>query len=298
MVSIVLAGLLAISVAANIYLYNLYFDLGRSLSSLESQNSRLSKQPIGSSSNLVINNGSEVPPHNSIQTSSPTLAATSFGNNSGTVRSITAVAVKTIQQDDGFFQSVSYVGTVMQIAADIRPGEGRILINTEVPTGVDFQSSAKTAVKVAEVVTGTQLSTKDVIFSITSEGNATDLQAVDGGSAGAAMTVLLVSEMEGKQINPKVLMTGTINDDGTIGQIGGVAEKAQAAGQYGAKIFLVPTGQAVYAAENCQESRQGPIVYRTCQSEQKSLSDLTESQFGMKVVEVGTIQQALSYFLS
>jgi len=40
-------------------------------------------------------------------------------------------------------------------------------------------------------------------------------------------------------------MTGTINSDGTIGPVGGVPEKAQAAGQYHAKIFLVPKGKGV-----------------------------------------------------
>ena len=73
------------------------------------------------------------------------------------------------------------------------------MVNTEVPTGVDFQTSATTAVKIAQSVTGvTDLNKKDVIFSIKSKGNnsaSNDLQAVDGPSAGAAMTVLLAAEL-------------------------------------------------------------------------------------------------------
>jgi hypothetical protein len=55
-------------------------------------------------------------------------------------------------------------------------------------------------VKVAEDLTGVRLSSKDVVFSITAKGNAEDLQTVDGGSAGAAMTILLMmSELQSEQ---------------------------------------------------------------------------------------------------
>ncbi len=78
--------------------------------------------------------------------------------------------------------------------------------------------------------------------------------------------------------------------------MGAVPEKAQAAGKYGAKIFLVPAGQAIYEEQSCQEKQQGPILYRTCQSERKPLSDYTEKNLGMKVLEVKDIGQALEYF--
>lgn len=118
------------------------------------------------------------------------------------------MAVKAVATTDGFFQTVRYEGAVMDIVVEIiENGQGRILVNTEVPTGVDFQSSAKIAVKVAQDLTGIRLSSKDVIFSITAKGNAEDLQAVDGGSAGAAMTILLMmSELQSKSnLNQTVL---------------------------------------------------------------------------------------------
>lgn len=75
-----------------------------------------------------------------------------------------------------------------------------------------------------------------------------------------------------------------------------VPEKAQAAGKYGAKIFLVPQGQATYMQQSCQEGTQGPVIYRTCQSEPKPLSELTETNYGMKVEEVKNVADALEYF--
>lgn len=291
-----LSAIIIVSIALNIFLYQNSSSLTQRVNQLEEDNNNLQMQ-------VAAAQGAHLPTVGVNASSLSQLHANpSFNNFTGNEssaeqQSITAVAVRTIPVTDGFFQSVQYEGAVMDIVVDIRGGgKGRILVNTDVPTGVDFQSSAKTAVKVAQTITNTDLSTKDVIFSISSRGNATDLQAVDGGSAGGAMTVLLVSELQNKSIQRNVLMTGTINPDGTIGQIGGVEQKADAAGQYGAKVFLVPKGQSVYPAESCQQSQQGPIIYRTCQSEMKPLSDLTEPKYGMRVQEVSTVQEALSYF--
>ncbi len=211
------------------------------------------------------------------------------------LKSISAVAVRPILESDGFFETTTYAGTVLKITVEIRDGTGLVLVNTAIPTGVDFQTSARTAVMIAQKYTNFDLSKKDVIFSISS-GNQQELQAVDGGSAGGAMTVLLISDISGKPINSKVLMTGTIEDDGSIGKIGGVSEKADAAGKYGAKIFLVPTGQAITQVQSCDEKRAGSFVYRTCTSQDQPLSDLTEKEFGMKVIEINSISDALSYF--
>ncbi|HJU14554.1 MAG TPA: S16 family serine protease [Candidatus Nitrosotalea sp.] len=209
--------------------------------------------------------------------------------------SIYAVAVRPVIQSDGFFETTTYQGSILKITVEIRDGSGLVLVNTAIPTGVDFQSSARTAVMVAQNVTGVDLSKKDVIFSISS-GNNEDLQAVDGGSAGGAMTVLLISDLLGKTINHQVLMTGTIQPDGTIGPIGAASYKAEAAGQFGAKTFLVPEGQAVVPVQNCSEKTEGPITYQTCTTEQQPLSPMMEGKYGMKVVEIGTIQDALKYF--
>lgn len=210
-------------------------------------------------------------------------------------KSITAVAVRPILLTDGFFQNVEYQGTVMSITVDIRDGSGLVLVNTAIPTGVDFQTSAKTAVHVAQEYTNANLSDKDIIFSITAKNNE-ELQAVDGQSAGMAMTVLLVMEIEEKPINDKVLLTGTIQPDGMIGPIGGVAEKADAAGKYGAETFIVPSGQAITMVQECEESQNGPFVYKSCKSEAKPLSPITEEKYGMKVVEATDLASVLSYF--
>lgn len=219
-------------------------------------------------------------------------------NSSGAnIDSISAVAVTPIIESNGFFETTKYQGSILKITVEIRDGTGLVLVNTAIPSGVDFQTSARTAVAVAQNVTNVDLSKKDVIFSI-STGNNQDLKAVDGGSAGGAMTVLLASDLLGKSINNQVLMTGTIQPDGTIGPIGAVDEKADAAGQFGAKIFLVPQGQDIIPVQTCSQKTEGPFVYQTCTTEQTPLSPMMESKYGMKVVEVDTIQDALKFFNS
>jgi uncharacterized protein len=310
---IVVAGL----AVANVFQYLKSDSLQQAVDQLQAKNKELNDS-LRSANRTVTTIGSPpvvtgtIPSLPTSPSQGPARSGNSSNNNSNltgkgtssltttTSQSITAVAVKAVPVSDGFFQSIQYQGTAMDIAVDIRDGgKGLILVNTEVPTGVDFQTSAKTAVKVAQSITGADLSKKDIIFSISSRGNeSSDLQAVDGPSAGAAMTTLLTSELQGKELRSDVVMTGTINPDGTVGPVGGVPEKAQAAGQYGAKLFLVPQGQAIYTQQTCQQRTQGPFVYQTCQSEQKPLSDYTEKNYGMKVVEVKDVKEALNYFQS
>lgn len=279
--AIALAAILAVSLFANYYLYTQIGERDKAVAGLQSQVSGLQERlakPVE---------------QKQVQTPLPVVAP------DNTSRSITAVAVKQVIVSDGFFQRAQYQGLVMNITVDIKDGRGLVLVNTEIPAGVDFQTSARTAVKVAQdTVPGADLSRKDVIFSITSGDRESELQAVDGPSAGAAMTLLLVSELRSQDLGKSVLITGTVEPDGTVGQVGGVPEKALAAGQYGAKIMLVPKGEAIYQAQTCQEHQQGPIVYRSCQQENKPLSPATEEKYGMKVVEVENISQALQYFKS
>jgi len=212
-------------------------------------------------------------------------------------QSINAVGVRPLIVRDGFFERTQYEGTIMKIIVSIREqGEGLILVNTEVPTGIDFQESAKTAVQVAQDYLDADLSKKDIVFSITVDADKTQLQAVDGHSAGAAMAVLLISEIQEKTIIDDIVITGSILSDASIGGVGGIFDKAEAAGEYGAKVFLVPANQGVTQVESCDESRTGNFIYRSCTLEEKPLSPITQEMFGMEVREVRNIADVLRYF--
>jgi PDZ domain-containing protein len=72
-----------------------------------------------------------------------------------------------------------------------------------------------------------------------------DTESIGGPSAGLAFTLTLIDELSpGNLVGGKrVAVTGTININAEVGAIGGLASKASAVMQSGAKYFLVPKAQ-------------------------------------------------------
>lgn len=73
-----------------------------------------------------------------------------------------------------------------------------------------------------------------------------DSGAVGGPSAGLAFTLALLDVLSEGDLTGgrRIAVTGTINVDGTVGEIGGVEQKAAAAAAAGAEVFLVPAAEA------------------------------------------------------
>jgi uncharacterized protein len=140
---------------------------------------------------------------------------------------------------------------------------------------VDMQASARIAALVASYIVGVNYLDYDYFISV--RANST---IIGGPSAGAAMTVALVAALLNAPLNKSVVVTGMINPDGTIGPVGGIPEKLEAAAEVGAKIMLVPAGQLITQDIN------GELV------------NMTElgSRYGIKVIEVSTIYDALYWF--
>jgi PDZ domain-containing protein len=78
---------------------------------------------------------------------------------------------------------------------------------------------------------------------------------IGGPSAGLAFTLALLDELTKGNLmgNGGVVATGTINEDGLVGAIGGLRQKAVAAKDAGARLFLVPADQA---ASEIDEARR------------------------------------------
>lgn len=183
-------------------------------------------------------------------------------------------------------------GVVTTLRVEARPGTGRTLVDINgILFFVDTQNSIQTAREVAENYTHENLSNIDLIYSV-----ETNASVIEGPSAGAALTVSTIAALEGKQLNHSVMITGTINPDGTIGQVGGISAKAQAAKETGATLFLVPQGQGnetTYTpVQNCQQI--GLITY--CTTEYKATTVNLKNNQGIDIVEVNNIQDALNYF--
>lgn len=207
--------------------------------------------------------------------------------------SIPIVAVRTIRR--GF--TLQYEGVVMTADVELREGKGRILVNTIPRIGIDVQTSVTTAVKVAEAITGISLGKTDVVITIRA---SQEVNVVDGPSAGAAIAVAIIAAIKGDELNGAVYITGTINNDRSIGPVGGVAEKALAAAANGSRIFLVPEGQSRIVVYIPHESHPFPglTIIRYERKIVPLQEYLREAGYSMVVKEVQTIEEAYEEFTS
>jgi PDZ domain-containing protein len=96
-----------------------------------------------------------------------------------------------------------------------------------------------------------------------------DVGAIGGPSAGLALTLGLLDVLSAGSLTGghRIAATGTINLDGTVGDVGGVAQKAVAVRQAGAQVFFVPPDE---------------------------LKDALSEAGSMKVMPVSSLQQALN----
>ncbi|HUR68971.1 MAG TPA: S16 family serine protease, partial [Candidatus Thermoplasmatota archaeon] len=137
--------------------------------------------------------------------------------------------------------SSGFVGSTATITiTSAANGSGRVFLDTFPLTAVDMQGSARLAARTAAQLSGVDVHARDFFFVVRSGS-----EQIGGPSAGATMTVGAIAALNGWKVRDDVLMTGTIDPDGTVGPVGGIAEKAAAAAQTGVVRFLFPAGQEV-----------------------------------------------------
>lgn len=204
----------------------------------------------------------------------------SQGNLSIVYRNITVYAPAVASTGNG------YVGVISTITVTIQSnGSGRVFVDTLPLTQVDMQGSARLAVKVASNLVlndkncGVSPSDFDYFFVV-----RTSAPIIGGPSAGAIMTVATVALLENWSLDDKTVMTGMINPDGSIGPIGGIPQKIDAAASVGATRFLIPAGQGTYT-----EFEGWTLV-------KKSVADYAMKKYGIQVIEVSDINQAIENF--
>lgn len=183
-------------------------------------------------------------------------------------------------------------GVVTNLTVTIAyPGSGQIYFSSDPATEMDTQSSARIAVLVAANFLGIDYRKYDYFFSMKSPS-----LIIGGPSASAVMTVGVVAAITNSTVRDDVAMTGMINPDGTIGPVGGIPDKLQAAAQAGYKVFLVPVGQLVVTEQQVvSQSTPFGTVYRTV-TKTVNLTQLGET-LGVKVIQVTTLGDALAFFL-
>lgn len=103
---------------------------------------------------------------------------------------------------------------------------------------------------------------------------------VDGPSAGGLMTSGVLALLRGEDFLGDATMTGTINPDGTIGPVGGIAYKIEGVAEAGIARFAIPLGK-----------RQS---VNPCTGATEDMVEIGRA-LGVEVVEVGDIYEAYAF---
>jgi len=163
-------------------------------------------------------------------------------------------------------------GVLTNITLNVTPGNGTILVNpaSSGTVGSDTRASAVTAVGYATSFLNIDENSYNYRFQI-GDNNSN----VSGPSAGLALTLLTISGLEHTHLNSNFTLTGTISANGTVGPIGGVFDKLQAAKTINARFMLVP--------------------YVSNQSQDYLIYYLSQQTYGIPVIEVKNVSQAIPY---
>ncbi|KYK33592.1 MAG: hypothetical protein AYK22_06400 [Thermoplasmatales archaeon SG8-52-3] len=211
------------------------------------------------------------------------------GNESLFYRNVTVYAPAVASTENG------YVGVISTITVTIQSnGSGRVFVDTLPLTEVDMQGSARLAVKVASALVkndencDVDPSKFDYFFVV-----RTSSPVIGGPSAGGIMTVATISLLENWEMDNRTVMTGMINPDGSIGPIGGIPQKIDAAYSVGATHFLIPKGQGTYT-EMVTTTVNGWIT--TVKPVSRNIADYAMENYGITVTEVADINEALGNF--
>lgn len=111
-----------------------------------------------------------------------------------------------------------------------------------------------------------------------------DASGIGGPSAGLMFTLQIYGMLSHQKLAPgvKIAGTGTIDQDGKVGIIGGIDKKVVSADRAGAKVFFAPTDQ--------------PAGYKKSETNYV-VAKKTAKKIGskMKIVPVATFEDALTY---
>lgn len=128
-----------------------------------------------------------------------------------------------------------FLGSILEIesVAFERESQGGIVRFNDT-AGSMAKDSVFNAATVIRKLTGKDISSYDMHVNMVGGGN------VDGPSAGAAITVAMLSSITGKAIRQDVAITGEISLLGEIKPVGGIIEKIYGAAQAGIKKVIIP----------------------------------------------------------
>ena len=177
-------------------------------------------------------------------------------------------------------------GALAGLTIKAQPGNGSVFIDAKGPL-LDENALASLNRAVGAALAHYAGEPMDLYYFIDAP-----VAAVEGGSAGAAFSVGALLALNGLQAREGVIITGTVESNGSIGSVGSILPKAIAAKAAGYDLLLVPAGESVVesSALDCVEKKFEGAPYRECVTVTKLVSIANET--GIIVMEVSTIDEA------
>ncbi len=181
-------------------------------------------------------------------------------------------------------------GVLLGALVIVTNGTGHVFVDTNPYTQVDLQGSARLAAMVASDVLGVDQKSYDFYYII-------DISSpiIGGPSAGGALTVATIAAINKWTLKPGVVMTGMINPDESIGPVGGIPYKLEAAAAKNATLFLIPEGQSSVAIKKTVTKSKGALIIPEEKEETVDVVKLGK-KLNVTVKEVNTIQDAVLAF--
>jgi len=174
------------------------------------------------------------------------------------------------------------VGGIADLFLEIEPGSGRVFLETFPATKIDTQISTRFAKEIACDFSDADCNEFDFFYTITAGSSI-----IGGPSAGAAISLLTFSLIEGISLDDNVAITGTINSGGVIGPVGGVAAKIEAADRAGMRKVLIPTGNSFDHVNQTQNNQSMNRSFNINESRE---------EYRIEIKEVATLDEALFEF--
>jgi len=140
------------------------------------------------------------------------------------------ITLLTIGETDG-----ETFGGIADAFLEVKPGKGRIFLDSFPLTKIDTQISTRYANEIACDYLDMDCSGYDFFYTIRAGSTI-----VGGPSASAPLTILTIAALKNLELRNDTVMTGTINSGGSIGPVGGIMKKAIAAEKNGFKKVLIP----------------------------------------------------------
>ena len=183
--------------------------------------------------------------------------------------------------------SAAFLPTVTRIGSPIKS------LSLNLTPARSFRSSTKTAdgkiIKLSNGKNGIGISLIDRTEAKGDVPVQFATQGIGGPSAGMMFSLAIYTQVADPDLRQgrHIAGTGTINQDGTVGDIGGIDKKVVAADKEGAEIFFAPNNPV--SKEEKKANPKAKSNYETAKEAAKQIHSK------MKIVPVKTLQDAIDY---